>query len=93
MNTEPKLTDEQVEFVVGFINQPTEELQFLHKAIIEKAVMDRAVEEGYRRFDYNSGDGSSWVCHIRKSGYEENSGCGPTRFAALLAALMEARGR
>ena len=96
MTTEPKLTDEQVDFALKFLDGlSSENAGYLRTPHAEKAVMDRA-EEKYRYITFRKIGcvGDCCTCAIQKDvGDEEQRGYGPTRFIALVNALMEARGR
>lgn len=62
-----------------------------------EAVMDRAVEEGWNIIHFHHivhPDANGYVgCNIMKFNSDNVSSTGPTRFTALIEALMEARGR
>jgi len=76
-------------------NNGKREIRPILQAELEKALMDRAVEKGYWRFIIDvMDDPHRYVIKIKHwNGVKEAQGTGPTRSTALLAALMEARGR
>lgn len=110
--TNNQLSDEQIVFLHNFVgtgvtvNSDTLINDYLRDyferfASNREAVMDRAIEKGYRRFDlFVSEDGKGFGMYVRRDWINKEKitpldrnevlGKGPTRFHALVNALMEA---
>jgi len=90
-----KLTDEQVEFLQKFMGW----IFFDNTLFNREAVMDRAVEKGWIRIDFEKCP-DIYKCTIAHKAciavqifWDKYTGTGPTRFIALVNALMEAEGK
>lgn len=87
-----QLNDEQVEFLTEFMEWHL--CTHNHTANDREAVMDRAVKKGYWWMEFNHGHSDKVVCTIEHKSTGEHDrgikGNGPTRFIALVNALMEA---
>ncbi len=99
MTTEPKLTDEQVEFLDKLMEWEETENAFTmlkrqevrETADFREAVMDRAVEEGWIKMTFFLHDDENYSCQIVDPAQgKKHWRTGPTRFIALINALMEA---